>query len=304
MSLGATMSIMGLWQHDNTIFDMMSFPNGFSDDQKETVKDSILAECAEFEILYPAPTVMKTMIGIWSRKELPYWQRVYNASLLEYDPIENYHRTETETVEDSRAETHSGSDQTQHSISGSQTTDTDTTLSNGGSDRLARTGTETTAAGGTDTASGTSTGSEEKGGQDVSTVQVNGFDNGPWTDRDKTTTEYGQTSDTDASFSNTNTYGRTDTTTHNTTDTTTYGKTETGTEDSTVTSTETGTETMTHGEKIDHAGESSRTLESYGNIGTMTSQDMLTQELEVAKIINVIPIIVDSFKNRFCLLVY
>ena len=42
----------------------------------------------------------------------------------------------------------------------------------------------------------------------------------------------------------------------------------------------------------------------YGNIGVTTSQEMLTQEMEIAKIIQVVPIIIESFKNRFCLMVY
>lgn len=304
MSMGATLSIMGLYNNEPSVLDLMEFPQGFSEADKQTVKESILTECAEFEVLYAAPAVMKTMVGIWSRKELPYWQRVFNASLLEYDPIENYHRTETETVEDGKTETHSGSDQRQTSKSGTQTGDIDGTVTDSGTDQMRKTGTEAQAAGGTDTATGTSTGEEEKGGSDVSTEQVNGFDGGPWADRNKNTTQYGQTADTSASFSNSQTYGRTDTTTFNTTDATTYGKTETSSEDSTITNSETGSETMTHGERIAHEGESSRRLEAYGNIGTMTSQDMLTQELEVAKIINVMSIIVDSFKDRFCLMIY
>ena len=304
MSMGATLSIMGLYNNDNTVLDLMEFPQGFSEADKQTVKESILTECAEFEVLYPAPAVMKTMIGIWSRKEMPYWQRVFNASLLEYDPIENYHRTETETIEDGKTETHSGSDQRQTSKSGTQTADIDGTVANSGTDQARKTGTEAQAAGGTDTASGTSSGDEAKGGSDVSTEQVNGYDGGPWVDRNKTTTQYGQTSDTSAEFSNTQTSGRTDTTTFNTTDATTYGKTETSSEDSTITNSESGSDTLTHGERIAHEGESSRRMEAYGNIGTMTSQDMLTQELEVAKIINVMAIIIDSFKDRFCLMIY
>lgn len=304
MSMGATLSIMGLYNNDPTVLDLMQFPQGFSEADKQTVKESILTECAEFEVLYAAPAVMKTMVGIWSRKELPYWQRVFNASLLEYDPIENYHRTETETIEDGKTETHSGSDQRQTSKSGTQTGDIDGTVTDSGTDQTRKTGTEAQAAGGTDTATGNSTGEEEKGGSDVSTEQVNAFDGGPWADRNKNTTQYGQTADTSASFSNSQTYGRTDTTTFNTTDATTYGKTETSSEDSTITNSESGTDTLTHGERIAHEGESSRRLEAYGNIGTMTSQDMLTQELELAKIINVMSIIIDSFKDRFCLMIY
>ena len=94
MSRGATLSIMGLYNNDPTIFDMMVFPNGFTADQKQITKENILVECAEFEFLYPAPEVAKAIIGIWSKKELPYWNRVYAASQAEYNPIENYSMVE------------------------------------------------------------------------------------------------------------------------------------------------------------------------------------------------------------------
>ena len=110
MSRGATLSIMGLYNNDPTVLDMMVFPDGFTDAQKTTTKENILVECAEFEFLYPAPEVAKTIIGIWSRKEKPYWDRVYAASQAEYNPIENYRRNETETIEDGRTEEHSGND--------------------------------------------------------------------------------------------------------------------------------------------------------------------------------------------------
>ena len=59
MSMGATMSILGLWNNDHSIFDLMQLPEGFTEEDRETVTDSILTECAELEVLYPAPAVMK-----------------------------------------------------------------------------------------------------------------------------------------------------------------------------------------------------------------------------------------------------
>lgn len=58
--------------------------------------------------------------------------------------------------------------------------------------------------------------------------------------------------------------------------------------------------TLTHGEKIGD------TFTSYihGNIGVTTSQQMLESELELAPKINTINYIVNSFKMRFCILVY
>ena len=46
MSMGATMSILGLWNNDHTIFDLMQLPDGFTTEDRETVTDSILTECA------------------------------------------------------------------------------------------------------------------------------------------------------------------------------------------------------------------------------------------------------------------
>ena len=368
MSRGATMSIMGLYNNDPTVLDLMAFPEDFTDAQKQNVKENILIECAELEFLYPAPAVAKNIIGIWSRKEVPYWDRMYKASLLEYNPIENYRRNETETITDGKTEEHSGTDVNTASgsdaltktgtdtntESGSESlartgTDTDTdsgtesfrktgtdTDTDSGTESLRRSGTDTNTASGSDTTTGTSESTETNSGSDTVLNKITGFDSNTLVSHDESDTTYGHVIDNEASGSNTQSYGRVDTQQHNTTDTTTFGKvteTEHDTTDTTtfgkVTETEHDTTDTTtfgkidtllhntvdtttygkmdsfrHGEKIEHEGSSSRSLLAYGNIGTMTSQDMLTQEAEVAKLIQVVPIIIESFKNRFCLMVY
>lgn len=256
MSRGARLSIMGLYNDDNTVLDLMQFPDDFTDDQKQNIKENILIECAELEFLYANPTVAKNIIGIWSAKEKPYWDRVYKASLLEYDPIENYRRNETETVEDNRTEEHSGSD----------------TNTSGGSD--------TNRASGSDTNSGSSNSSDTESGTDTVNNKITGFDSDTLVPHDSSDTIYGHRNTNNSSGTNTQTYGRIDTQT--------YGK----------------TDTLQHGEKIEHAGGSERSVLAYGNIGVTTSQQMLTEEMEIAKLIQVGPIIIESFKNRFCLMVY
>ena len=320
MSRGATLSIMGLYNNDPTVFDMMVFPDGFTDAQKTTTKENILVECAELEFLYPAPEVAKTIIGIWSRKELPYWNRVYSASQAEYNPIENYRRNETETVEDGRTEEHSGNDVSRASgtdtnaRTGTETTDHDaehvTTLDEtnvdtlSGDDQLKRTGTVSN--------SGSSSSTDTNSGTDTVNNKVTGYDSDTLVPHDSSDTVHGHVV--------TNAAQGTNTTTHNTTDKTEYGKVDTTDHDAETTETHDDTDiltlntletfvhgktdTLTHGEKIEHEGTTERTMLAYGNIGVTTSQEMLTQELELAKIIEVIPIIIDSFKNRFCLMVY
>ena len=191
MSRGANLSIMGLYNNDPTVLDMMVFPDGFTADQKQITKENILIECAELEFLYPAPEVAKSIIGIWSRKEKPYWDRVYAASQAEYNPIENYRRNETETIEDGRTEEHSGNDVSRASgtdtnaRTGTETTDHDaehvTTLDEtnvdtlSGDDTIKRTGTDSNTASGSDTNSGSSSSTDTNSGTDTVLNKVTSF---------------------------------------------------------------------------------------------------------------------------------
>lgn len=304
MSRGANLSIMGLYNNDETVLDLMQFPDGFTDAQKQNVKENILIECAELEFLYPAPAVAKSIIGIWSQKEKPYWNRVYQASLAEYNPIENYRRNETETIVDGKTEEHSGTDT--QTAGGSDTlaragTDTNT---ESGTETFGRTGTDTNTASGSDTTTGSSESKDTNSGTDTVLNKITGFDSNDLVNHDSSDTTHGHVVENEAEGTNTQSYGRVDTLQHNTTDTTTFGKVDTMQHNTTDTQTYGKTDTFRHGEKIEHEGNSERTVLAYGNIGVTTSQDMLTQELELAKIIQVVPIIIESFKNRFCLMVY
>ena len=304
MSRGANLSIMGLYNDDPTVLDLMEFPEDFTEAQKQNVKENILIECAELEFLYPAPLVAKNIIGIWSKKEVPYWDRVYKASLLEYNPIENYRRNETESIEDGKTEEHSGTDT--NTASGSDAlarTGTDTNTESG-NESLRRTGTDASAASGSDTTTGSSESTETNSGTDKVLNKITGVDSNTLVSHDESDTTYGHIITNEAEGSNTQTYGRTDTVTHNTTDTTTFGKIDTLQHNTTDTTTYGKTDTFRHGEKIEHEGSSERSVLAFGNIGVTTSQDMLTQEIEIAKIVQVVPIIIESFKNRFCLMVY
>ena len=304
MSMGATLSILGLYNDDNTVFDLMSFPDGFTKEQKQVTIDNILIECAELEFLYASPVVAKPIIGIWSKKEKPYWDRIYKASQAEYNPIENYRRNETETVDDGRTEEHSGKDKTSQSGNNSLLKTGADSVTESGTETLARTGTDTNVRTGTESTTGNSYVQEEAGGDDRTDNNITGYDSNTLVPHDETEVYYGKTVETRSNGSSTLTHNVTDTETLNTSDATTFGKTQTMQHNTSDTETFGRTDTLEHGEKIEHTGNSNRSMLAYGNIGVTTSQEMLTQEIELAKIIEVIPIIIDSFKNRFCLMVY
>ena len=304
MSRGATLSILGLYNQDPSVLDLMQFPEGFTDSQKQNIKDNILIECAELEFLYPNPVVAKNIIGIWSQKELPYWSRIYEASKAEYNPIENYRRNEQETISDGRTEEHSGSDS--NTSNGSDTMSRSATDNNLGSwtETLERTGTDTSEAGGSDTQTGSSESTDTQSGTDTVTNKITGFDSNDLVVHDSSETEYGHINKNEAEGTSTQEYGRTDTITHNTTDSTSHESTDNLSHYETGSTNYGKTDTFRHGEKIEHAGNTERSMTAYGNIGVTTSQEMLTQELELAKIIQVAPVILNSFRNRFCLMVY
>ena len=224
MSRGMRLSVLGLYNFDSSLFSEMIYPSGFSDDDKQTVVGNILAECAELEVLYPDFDTMKELIRLWSKLNISVWQRIFTASRLEYNPIENYNRTELETISDDHSDTHSGIDSTASSM----------------------------------------TNTETNSGTDTNTNSVTAYDANSQYVHDTSSLLHGHV----------------------------------------VSDSSSGSTSLTHGEKIVHDGDITRNNHTSGNIGVTTSQQMLEQEIEIAAKLNVINMIVESFKNRFCLLVY
>lgn len=94
MSRSSEISIIGLYGYDNTLFDLLTLPEGLN---KETLVNNICFQLAELEILYPNPVVLKQLIGVWSSTCQYEWNKLYQTMLLEYNPLDNYDRTETRT---------------------------------------------------------------------------------------------------------------------------------------------------------------------------------------------------------------
>lgn len=189
----ANLSILGLYNYDTSIFENLTLPDELD---AATAIDSIVFDNAELEIMYPEPDTMKYLIGLWSRRETPIWKRMYDAMQLEYNPIENYNRTETWTD--------------------SETEETEANTETSG----------------------------------TNTNQVAGFNSEEFTNKDK--------------------------------------------------GTGTGTEAGTGSRETS----SSHTGNVSGNIGVTTSQQMLQQELDIAPKLEIYKVISESFKKRFCLMVY
>lgn len=106
----AWVSILTIFNNYHDIFDDMVLPDGV---EKEVVINSIVSELAELDLLYSSPIVLKQLIAVWSNKELYNWKKLFATMNFDYNPIDNYDRTETETINNERTNNASGTQESE-----------------------------------------------------------------------------------------------------------------------------------------------------------------------------------------------
>lgn len=285
-----------------------------------TLVNNLRMEVAELNVLYTDPIFMKWAIGQWSKKELPVWQSLYETMFFRYNPIWNKDGTRkhsqletrdltggknvTETRDLATGSSTTTGDQSTSTTSGtdSRTTVTDETIERD-EDSSRRTikdmegdVTETTTPATTET----------------TTVSVSAFDASTYQPRDQTitgrsgtetkVTDYDTTETTnDQLLSHNDDTQRDVTVTENGSSSTTT----TGSSSGSEVSSGTNTGTVTTAGSDTESGTISTELEELeqGNIGVTTSQQMIEAEREIVKF-NIYDYIIESFKCRFCILVY
>lgn len=87
----ALMTVEGLYNYKDTLFNEFNVPDGMD---KQIAIDTICMRSREMEVLYPNLEFFAMRIGMWSRKHQYNWKKLYDTTLLEYNPIENYDRME------------------------------------------------------------------------------------------------------------------------------------------------------------------------------------------------------------------
>ena len=270
--MNAELSVLGLYNYDASIFDNMSYPDGFTTQDKTDFVDNLLMELAELEVIYTDPAFFKMAVAKWSKKEATTWNRIYTAAQLEYNPIENYDRQESETEVTDGSRQHSGTD----------------TVTNSGTDTVTNSGKDTTQDSGSDSSSGTGSRTTNNTGTDTTTNQIAAYDSNTLVTHDTSALLHGHSISDSTTDSTTVTHGKKSELTHGHVEATQHGL-----QSATL-----------HGEKIEDDISRNKISRIHGNIGVTTSQQMLTQEIEVAPKLNIMNYMIDSFKNRFCVLVW
>lgn len=102
MPTRAKMTIVTLYNYDNTIFDTFSVPGAVPTENipaanKSVAVAQILIDNAEFELMYPDLDFMKYAISNWSTVNAKKWEKLWYTENIKYDPIANVDALETET---------------------------------------------------------------------------------------------------------------------------------------------------------------------------------------------------------------
>ena len=95
----AALDLLGIYRIDNTVLDLLELPEDEDGNKlidKDTLKDNLLMNTAEMEILYPDASFLKLAIGAWSKKQVPIWSELYASTQYEYNPIWNVDGTVVE----------------------------------------------------------------------------------------------------------------------------------------------------------------------------------------------------------------
>ena len=227
------------------------------------------------------------------------YDHLYSIYEAKYNPIWNYEGTETRELRREDEDRHTGTDETAASGTDTTTRTGNITNTKTGNDTFAKAGSETHGKTGTESIvqSGSIKDQNAGGIQNARTTfdSAVALDTDKTTDSSNTTTTYNNKTDA-TTFNTTETdsfTNRTDTTTYNNTDTQTFnniadatvhGKKDTTTYNSTMRGNLYETETTTRG----------------GNMGTMSTQNMMEQEITVAGRLRLIADITLDIVNAIC----
>ena len=301
----ARLTLWGIYQYDNTLFDGIVLPNGIN---KDNLVSDIMRNSGDLYPYHQVPEYLKRNINFWFARRLFDFERMYDALRVEYSPIENYDRiedikreykdsgtdTETLTLGSSTTLTHTGTDTDTMQGGGSTEKGVSAYNENGYTNREKDTETQnsTNTKQYNSTETNTGSGSDEKEQTYNSTVT----NTGSGSDEKKQTYDSTVTNTGSGSDEKTQTYDSTITNTGRDSDE------KTQTYDSTVTNTGSGSDkTQTDYGKQRKETENTRV---HGNIGVTTSQQMIESEMSLRAKYDIYKIISREFEREFLVQIY
>lgn len=284
----ATMNVLTLynWTNDHDEPDLFRDFVVPEEIDKDVVVDAILLKAAPFEILYPDPDVLRANIGIWSQARITIWNRWADSwtKAEEFNQLENFDRTEEETIENSGTDENenlqtrnlAGSDNRTLNLQDQRTANLQDQRTLNLQDQRTANLTE----------------AETRNLVDEHTVSA--YDVSTYSPKDRDTHTGTDTKTT----TGTDTMAKTGTDTANTTGTDTLAQT--GTDN--LARTDTGT--VRDAGSVTYGKETTRNWRGHGNIGVTSLAQLLESYNTAAEEWDLIDRITKEFVSEFCLMVY
>ena len=266
------MSLLALFNYDDTIFNDFVIPDGMDG---SVLLPLLLMETADLSVVYPDPDLIKNIMGTWSERKLPIWQKLFDSTNFVYNPLYNYDRTETRTLNIA----HNGYVENTGTV-GNIANDFETDANAGTSgNTVTDTGTVGTAGNSSDISSRTGTVTDAKTGYNSVSFQ----------DTDRQTNDLHDTSGhSDNSTETRNLQTQSNQTLNNT-----------RTRNTVTSNTRTDNTKETRNLNDAHL----ETIRSFGNIGVMSTQELIERTRELDKF-DVYSVIIDDFIDYFCVGIY
>ena len=292
----AKLTLLGLYEWDNTLFADMVLPDGID---KDLLVSSLMISGGEFEVLYPNPLFMKQSIKVWSMK----WYRTFAEWLRgtqeQFNPVYNYDRFEKVRDESRRkydskttadytdSRTADLQDKRIADLKDARTLDTEEKRTADLQDKKIIDMQDKRSADLTDTTTLNNADISSQMSASVTEHKIAAYDSSSYVPSSQDTVNNGDNKTSHIGTTENKTTG-TDTTDHSGTDTTNYTGTDTTKHSGTDTLNTSGTDTMTHtgtddlnrkGTLADVGGSEHNTdmheAHMYGNIGVTTSFELL-----------------------------
>lgn len=293
----ATMSILGMYNYDNTILDGLTLPENFESGDLEMIKTNLLIETGELEALYPNPAFFKYAVAQWSKKQQLEWYELRKSQLYDYNPIWNADYNIDDTTLETR-DLKGTNDTTQNKTD--QYTRGLTEMENTTDNTDATTTDTTQEIQNAETEEEIKNHTNVRSGDDTTTNSVYSYNEvSTGTPRDSSKTDY-NSRNTENGVTNTIAES-TRSINHNSV----FDEDKTGSRNLS----QAGGTTNTIADRIDNDTTDTGTINTgyhrylRGNYGVTTTQRMIEEQREVVKF-NLFNYIIKQFKERFCVLVY
>lgn len=265
---------------NKTLFDDITL---YDKIDKETLVNTIFDEAGELEPNTSYPDLFKAKVNTFFKRNYTNFKHIYDAFLLEYEPIENYNRISDITVTDTGKVNRTGNRNNTVTLDGTNTTTNDLTSEN--TNDLTSQRTDALQSKRTDDLSQSDANTVHNEVED----KVSAFNTSGYSPKDQAITD---TSTTDT-LKNTGTQTTDNTGTQTQKDTGTQTRKDTGS--STLKQDGTTTTVETNGDDTEHSNTNITSDHTHGNIGVTTSQQMLQSEIDLWIAFNAYKTMADYF---------